>query len=144
VLLLDPHGRVLLFSGMDPAQPNRPPIWFPVGGGVDPGETLEEAAAREVKEETGLSISDLGRVVMTRHVDFTFDGEFYDQEEAYFAVPTDAFVPDARGWTEIEQRVMVRSRWWSVDDLRATEETVFPERLAELIEQLLGGRRTDT
>jgi len=41
VLLLDPDGRVLLFSGVDPAQPNRPPIWFPVGGGVDHGETME-------------------------------------------------------------------------------------------------------
>jgi len=39
---------------------------------------------------------------------------------------------------------MLRSRWWSVDDLRATEETVFPERLAELIEQLTGEHRTDT
>jgi 8-oxo-dGTP pyrophosphatase MutT (NUDIX family) len=140
VLLLDPDGRVLLFSGVDPSEPSRPPIWFPVGGGVDQGETLEEAAVREVKEETGLLISDLGPMVMTRHVDFTFDGDSYDQYESYFAVRTDAFAPDPMGWSEVEQRVMVGSRWWSLDDLRATDATIYPERLAELLEQLLGGQ----
>jgi 8-oxo-dGTP pyrophosphatase MutT (NUDIX family) len=100
VLLLDPDGRVLLFNDVDPAQPSRTPIWFPVGGGIDQGETVEEAAVREVKEETGLLISDLGPVVMTRHVNFTFDGDSYDQHETYYAVQTDAFVPDPRGWTE--------------------------------------------
>lgn len=136
VLLVDPDGRVLLFSAVDPAQPDRPPIWFPVGGGVDQGETLEEAAIREVREETGLLISDLGPVVMTRQVDFEFEGHSYNQDETYFAVRTEAFVPDAAGWTETEQRVMVCSRWWSLDDLRATDETVYPERLSELIGQL--------
>jgi len=139
VLLLDPDGRVLLFSGTDPAQPRRPPIWFPVGGRVDEGETLEEAAVREVEEETGLVVSDLGPVVMTRHVDFTFDGDSYDQHEAYFVVRTDAFVPDPKGWTETEQRVVVCSRWWSLDDLRATDETVYPEGLAGLLRQPVGG-----
>jgi 8-oxo-dGTP pyrophosphatase MutT (NUDIX family) len=138
VLLLDPDGRVLLFSGVDPAQPNRPPIWFPVGGGVDQGETLEAAAIREVKEETGLLIEDPGPVVMTRHADFAFDGDSYDQNESYFAVRTDAFVPDTKGWTETEQQVMMRSHWWSLEDLRTTNETVYPERLAALIEHLLG------
>jgi 8-oxo-dGTP pyrophosphatase MutT (NUDIX family) len=141
VLLLDPDGRVLLFSGVDPAEPSRPPIWFPVGGGVDEGETLEEAALREVEDETGLLLTDLGPVVMTRHVEFRFDGDSYDQDESYFAVWTDAFVPDCKRWTETEKRVMVRSRWWSLDELRATAETVFPERLAECIGQLLEVQR---
>lgn len=137
MLLLDPDGRVLLFSGVDPAQPNRPPIWFPVGGGVDHGETTEAAAIREVEEETGLLISDLGPVVMTRQAEFAFDGNSYHQDETYFAVRTDAFVPDTKGWTETEQRVMVHSRWWSLDELSTTDETVYPERLAELVAQLL-------
>lgn len=142
VLLLDPDGRVLLFVGMDPTQPNRPPIWFPVGGGVEPGETLQQAAIREVQEETGLLISDLGPVVMTRHVDFEFEGDFYDQDETYFAVTTASFVPDTAGWTKVEQRAMSGSRWWSVDELRATTEIVFPEGLAALVEQVLKkGRR---
>jgi len=31
----------------------------------------------------------------------------------------------------------VHSRWWSLDELSTTDETVYPERLAELVAQLL-------
>jgi 8-oxo-dGTP pyrophosphatase MutT (NUDIX family) len=141
VLLLNPDGRVLLFVGVDPAQPARPAIWFPVGGGVENGETLEQAAIREVKEETGLLISDLGPVVMTRHVDFAFEGDSYDQDETYYAVTTAPFVPDTAGWTKVEQQAMSGWRWWSVDELRATDEIVFPEGLSALVERVLEERR---
>ena len=137
MLLLDPDARVLLLSGVDPARPGQPPIWFPVGGGVEPGETIEEAAIREVKEETGLVISGLGPVVMTRQVEFEFDGDHYDQDETYFAVRTTVFVPDSKGWTETEQRVMVGPKWWSLDELRTTKEIIYPERLADLLDQVL-------
>ena len=141
VLLIDPEGRVLLFRGVDPTEPSRPPIWFPVGGALDEGETLEEAAVREAEEETGLRIDELGPAVLTRHVEFAFEGNLYDQDETYFAVRTDGFTPDSKGWTETERNVMVGSRWWSLDDLRTTDEIVFPENLAELVEQLLRGDR---
>ena len=78
---------------------------------------------------------------MTRHVDFTFEGTSYDQDETYDAVHTEAFVPDTAGWTAIERRAMSSSHWWSVNDLRTTTETVFPEGLGDLIEEIL--RRND-
>mgnify|MGYP001767937013 CR=1 FL=1 len=36
--------------------------WAPVGGGIEPGETAEEAALREVTEETAVTIRLIGRV----------------------------------------------------------------------------------
>ena len=131
-------GAAVRRRGSGPAGPAS--IWFPVGGGVENGETLEQAAIREVKEETGLLISDLGPVVMTRHVDFTFEGDSYDQDETYYAVTTAPFVPDTAGWTKVEQRAMSGSRWWTVDELRATSEIVFPEGLSELVERVLEER----
>ncbi len=60
VLLVDSQHRVLLFSGIDRQLPEAPPVWFAVGGALDDGESVEEAAIRETLEETGLAITDPG------------------------------------------------------------------------------------
>jgi 8-oxo-dGTP pyrophosphatase MutT (NUDIX family) len=60
VLLITSELDVLLLSSLDPGNPGRPRYWFAVGGGVEEGETLEETAVREVYEETGFRLSDVG------------------------------------------------------------------------------------
>jgi 8-oxo-dGTP pyrophosphatase MutT (NUDIX family) len=56
VLLLDASDRVLLVrSAQVPGEPERGHAWFTPGGGVEPNEELAVAAARELREETGLA-----------------------------------------------------------------------------------------
>lgn len=54
VAVTDPQGRVLMVR-RSPGE-YRAGEWETPGGHVDPGETLEAAAIREVKEETGLDV----------------------------------------------------------------------------------------
>ena len=70
-VVLDPAGRVLL------ARRGHEPLigeWSLPGGGVELGETLEAAVAREVLEETGLAV-EVGPVVeVFDRVDHASDG----------------------------------------------------------------------
>ncbi len=53
-IVTDPTGRVLLIRrGQEPAKG----CWSVPGGRVEPGESFEEATAREVHEETGLAVA---------------------------------------------------------------------------------------
>ncbi|RBI85832.1 RNA pyrophosphohydrolase [Rhodosalinus halophilus] len=57
VMLVDAGGRVFVGQRID----NPGPAWQMPQGGIDPGESVEEAALRELGEETGLS-PDLVRI----------------------------------------------------------------------------------
>ena len=136
-ILVDRRGRVLLFRGRDPARPQAGTWWFTPGGAVEPGETVEAAAIRELREETGVVASDVGEAVLSRTVDFDFDGIRYRQAERFFLVTVDEASVDQSGWTNTERRVFLEHRWWSVDELHATRDVVYPEGLAALLSEHL-------
>jgi 8-oxo-dGTP pyrophosphatase MutT (NUDIX family) len=133
VILIDEAGRVLLFRGGDPFRPEAGTWWFTPGGGLDDGETVEDAARREVREETGLVLTDLGPVVLERRIDFEIEGVTYDQHELFFIVTVAGFDVDRREWTDLEHRLMLEHRWWTRDELATTSETVYPEGLEQLL-----------
>ncbi|MEU7866140.1 NUDIX domain-containing protein [Dactylosporangium sp. NPDC049140] len=137
VLLLDPSGRVLLLRGCDPARPEHR-YWFTVGGGLEAGESLAEAAVREVYEETGLRITaaDLVGPVRTDQVQFPFDGRWYSQEQTFFVVRAEAFTADLSHLADYEITSVDDTRWWSADELAATSQRFYPQDLAALLREV--------
>ncbi|MFJ6936406.1 NUDIX hydrolase [Streptomyces sp. NPDC101132] len=136
VILLDPEDRILLLHGFEPADPSDH-WWFTPGGGLEEGESREEAALRELAEETGITRVELGPVLWRRYCAFPFDGRRWEQDEWYFLARTDQTATVMGGLTELERRSVAGARWWTSEELSAARETVYPTRLAELLRTLL-------
>lgn len=134
LLLVDPDRQVLLVNGRDPATGRD--HWYPVGGGVDPGESIKEAAAREAWEETGLDGLSGGVPVWVRDAIYTFAGQSVEVHEDWLHCSVGHFDPAPARLTDSESRSVLGFRWWTVEELRTTDESVFPpdlgDRLAEL------------
>ncbi|MFI9719563.1 NUDIX hydrolase [Streptomyces sp. NPDC052396] len=136
VVLLDSRDRILLLHGFEPDDPSDT-WWFTPGGGLEGDEGWEEAARRELAEETGITEIDLGPLLWRRHCSFPFAGRRWDQEERYFLARTRQQAGWTGGRTELERRSISGLRWWTCEELRMARETVYPTRLAELLRTLL-------
>ncbi len=145
VLLVDAAGRLLMFHGFDPARPEHR-YWFTVGGGLDPAESTADGAARELAEETGLKLTaaELGDPVWREAMEFSFDGQWYRQEQEYFLVTVPSWEVVTDGFDRIEQESIDDYRWWGIGELASTTERFYPSELPDLLRRLLrGGDRAD-
>src|SRR3954447_22425798 len=125
VLLFGPRGHVLLLNA---SLARRRDFWLCPGGGVEAGETWEQAAHREVREETGLSIT-LGPSIWFRRHIYTDAGRDYDLYERYFLGHS-----ASEQVTPSQPDSYIRGhRWWSIDELQSSEAEFTPRRLKELI-----------
>lgn len=138
VLLFDPDGRILMMRGR--ANRAGPSVWFTVGGGIEPGETLAQAVAREVREEAGFESLDLGPVVWLRDCLLETEGGLTLLRERYVVAWCAGGEPSRAGWMALEQELCDDLRWWTLAEIAATEETLFPERFADLLPDILAGR----
>jgi 8-oxo-dGTP pyrophosphatase MutT (NUDIX family) len=145
VVLLDASGRVLLFLTVDPVAPDVGTWWELPGGGMEPGETVAATAARELAEETGLALPPeaFGPPLWTRTATYVRRGRRVLQHEhvvlARVAADEPAPSKDARTPEELED--YTGHRWWTVEEVVASDERFFPGRLPQILPAFLAGEQ---
>jgi 8-oxo-dGTP pyrophosphatase MutT (NUDIX family) len=131
LIVLDPEGRALMFRY---DVPGRPPFWVTAGGECEPGESFEDAARRELLEETGIAADPGPQIAQMTPEFITVEGEPVQADERFFLVRVAEARIDTSGHTETEQQLMTQHRWFTLDDLTDWPEPVFPVELADMIQ----------
>ena len=136
VILLDPDDRVLLMR-YDDAPPNGR-HWTTPGGGVEDGEEYRAAALRELAEETGWTDVALLDEVLRRSFAMEYAGRMVHQVERQYLARTDERGREISGVDAMHASDGIAAwRWWTLAELEATREEIWPPDLASLIRSLL-------
>ncbi|TDC26667.1 NUDIX domain-containing protein [Streptomyces sp. 8K308] len=133
VAVLAPDGAVLLLRYDNEEVGVH---WAMPGGGLDPGESRLQAAARELREETGWADVPLDgdRVLCTWIHDFTRAGVPVRQHEVIFLAHGPRREPIGDLTASHAGDGILAWRWWSPTDLSdPAAEPVWPPRLRQLL-----------
>ncbi len=144
IVLFNPSGEVLLLKYEDavPADPERPELtvyWGTPGGGRDDGETFEQAALRELWEETGIDRVRLGPCIWTRTRRLLAHGELLLFNERYYLAHTAASRITFDHTSAFELTLIRDYCWWSSEALAQSDETFLPLGFVELLRRVASG-----
>jgi ADP-ribose pyrophosphatase YjhB (NUDIX family) len=142
LILLDRQDRLFLFkvhqpTVYDPADPHYGPFWIMIGGLVDPGEDYAEAAIREAREETGLSVAGEVRWVWKRERVMQWRERKVKHIEQFFLARAADGTVDTSGLDEREKSWTLDHRWWSADEIAASTERFEPKDISSRLKTLL-------
>jgi 8-oxo-dGTP pyrophosphatase MutT (NUDIX family) len=130
LLVIDPQQRILLLQYQD----EHGEWWVTPGGGAEETESFEEAAVREAREELGLNPASI-EPLWSGFNRFVSRGICYRQIEQFFLLR--AHERQIAAGSEVQKahatEGIIAVRWWSLEELRATNRLVYPPDLADRI-----------
>jgi TDG/mug DNA glycosylase family protein len=131
-LVLDRQGRVLLVRFWGPGRDRS--WWGSPGGGIEPGESHEQALSRELLEEIGLEELEVGPLLFEHVGQFPWAKRLYRQRNVTYLVRVEEHEP--RATVDLSAEGVAEVRWWTLAELAASQEQFAPPDLLERVRNL--------
>ncbi len=132
-LVVDADDRILLVRFWGPGRDRS--WWGSPGGGIEPGESHEEALVRELHEEIGLQGFERGPLLFEHAGEFPWARQLYRQRNITYLVRISGHEPAAN--VDLAQEGVAEVRWWTPAELDASREQFAPHDLVEQVRSLL-------
>lgn len=147
VLLLNEQNELLLMHVDDPNKTDmdgkyRGQYWFTLGGRIEGEESIFEAAKREIYEESGIKSEEieLGPLVWFGEYDLILNGVPTRNRQKFIVAKTKQREVAPVELSDWEQSVFKRLAWFSLEELRDTDEIIYPVLLPEFLPDILSER----
>jgi 8-oxo-dGTP pyrophosphatase MutT (NUDIX family) len=121
-------------------------LWCTVGGGIEKDESIQEAAVRELYEETGLSDTDinLGPIVWFSNVELILKGIPTQLEESFVVAHTKQTHVALHAPTQDEKETVTKFHWFTLEEIIKSNDPIFPLRLSEFLPDILSKKYPPT
>jgi 8-oxo-dGTP pyrophosphatase MutT (NUDIX family) len=153
ILLMNENKEILLMCADDPTTTSKDGkyhgrFWFPIGGKIEEGESVQEAALREIFEETGI-IKDnieLGPIVWFGEFDLVLSGKLQHLKEQFIVGRLRPGTGEAQttislnNLTDEERAVVKHVSWFSLDKIKHSTDVIFPVVLPDYLPDILAGK----
>jgi ADP-ribose pyrophosphatase YjhB (NUDIX family) len=143
LVVVDATGRILLLHVQDLTNPKAGAVWELPGGGMEADETFNDAALREVREETGIEVPAdcIEAPRWRRQIEYVYRGVCRLQRELIAVVRISDSSPGTYGSLRVgtEKEDIIEARWWPIEQIMTSSERFYPRSLRELLPRVLAG-----
>ena len=144
ILLINDKKELLLTHVSDPKTTSKDgsyygKFWVPIGGDIEEGESIMEAAIRELKEETGLDKKDVafGPIVWFGEFEMVISGKLIRLKQQFIVAHTTNKSVTMEYLTADEQKVIEKIEWLSLYKICASDEVVYPVVFKDYLPDIL-------
>lgn len=143
-IVLNKKNEIFLFQYMFDYLEDSKAIWITPGGGLEEGESFEDALKRELFEELGVQIKEKCPEVYYRNPIYAMkNGEKVQSVEKFFLVMLEDEEFSSECWTESEKKRMLAGKWWSTEEIERSEEEFFSKDVLWILYELSSGNYSD-
>lgn len=147
VLLLNEKQEILLMCAEDPKTTTAEGkyhgrFWFPIGGQIEANESIQEAAIREIFEETGIKEKEveLGPIVWFGEFDLVLNGVLTHLKQTFIVAKTKKQNVSLARPDNWEKKCVKEVSWFSLERILSCDEVIYPVLLPEYLPDILSGK----